>query len=43
MANNDITFVRPEQKAACALWTKIRDVCKGAEAIKSKGGISSPS
>lgn len=38
MANNDITFVRPEQKAACALWTKIRDVCKGAEAIKSKGG-----
>lgn len=38
MANNDITFVRPEQKAACALWIKIRDVCKGAEAIKSKGG-----
>ncbi|HEF0021993.1 TPA: DUF4055 domain-containing protein [Citrobacter amalonaticus] len=37
MANNDITFVRPEQKAACALWRKIRDVCKGAEAIKSKG------
>ncbi|RXJ10433.1 DUF4055 domain-containing protein [Lelliottia nimipressuralis] len=38
MANNDITFVRPEQKAACTQWAKIRDVCKGADAIKSKGG-----
>ncbi|QCT21767.1 DUF4055 domain-containing protein [Jejubacter calystegiae] len=37
MSNYDITFIRPEQKAACEIWKKIRDVCKGAEAIKSAG------
>lgn len=43
MANNyDITFVRPEQKAAVPLWEKIRDVCKGADAVKAKGNAYLP-
>ena len=37
MANNDITWVRPEHRAACAVWKKIRDFCKGAEAVKAAG------
>lgn len=35
--NFDITFVRPEQKAALPLWKTIRDVCRGADAIKNEG------
>ncbi len=37
MANNDITFIRPEYKAALPLWETVRDVCKGPEAVKAKG------
>lgn len=37
MANNDITWVRPELRAASAAWKKIRDFCKGAEAVKEPG------
>lgn len=37
MANNDITFVRPEVRAAMPVWKKIRDVCKGADAVKAAG------
>jgi hypothetical protein len=35
--NNDITFIRPEFKQASINWEKMRDVCAGAEIIKSKG------
>ncbi len=42
MANNDITFVRPEYAAAIPLWETVRDVCKGPEAVKSKGRIYLP-
>jgi hypothetical protein len=31
MANDEITWVRPEASAA---WRKCRDFCKGAEAVK---------
>lgn len=37
MANNDITYVRPEVRAAMPVWKKIRDVCKGADAVKAAG------
>lgn len=37
MANNDITYVRPEVRAAMPVWKKIRDVCKGADAVKAPG------
>lgn len=38
MANTtDITFERPEFRAMLPLWTKLRDVCKGAEPVKAKG------
>ncbi len=33
----DITFVRPEHRAAMPLWKIIRDVCRGADAVKSAG------
>ena len=42
MANNDITFVRPEVRAAMPVWKKIRDVCKGADAIKAEGNVYLP-
>ncbi|EMK1731264.1 DUF4055 domain-containing protein [Salmonella enterica] len=42
MANTDITFVRPEQQAAVAVWTRIRDVCQGAEPVKAKGPVYLP-
>jgi hypothetical protein len=35
--NYDITFVRPEQRAATPLWRMIRDVCRGAGAIRGAG------
>ncbi|MWN91274.1 DUF4055 domain-containing protein [Gilliamella sp. Pra-s65] len=35
--NHDITFIRPEHKQASINWEKMRDVCAGAEIIKSKG------
>lgn len=35
MANNDITYVRPEVRAAMPVWKKIRDVCKGADAVEA--------
>jgi len=35
--NYDITFVRPEHRAAMPLWKMIRDVCRGADAVKSAG------
>ncbi|MDZ1679457.1 hypothetical protein M2X72_26515 [Klebsiella pneumoniae] len=37
MANNDITYVRPEVRAAMPVWKKIRDLCKGADAVKAAG------
>ncbi|MDQ6581782.1 MULTISPECIES: phage tail fiber protein [Enterobacter cloacae complex] len=37
MANDDITWVRPEHRAASAAWRKYRDFCKGAEAVKAAG------
>ena len=37
MANDDITWVRPEHQAASAAWRKYRDFCKGAEAVKAAG------
>ncbi|WP_235611716.1 hypothetical protein [Hafnia alvei] len=37
MANNDITFTRPEHIAACPLWETERDVCRGPVAVKSRG------
>ncbi|MDI3426703.1 hypothetical protein QLG21_11910 [Enterobacter sp. V87_3] len=37
MANDDITWVRPEHRAASAAWRKCRDFCKGAEAVKAAG------
>ncbi len=37
MANNDITYVRPEVRAAMPDVEKIRDVCKGADAVKAAG------
>lgn len=37
MANHDITFVRPEHNAACASWKKVRDFCRGADAVKAAG------
>lgn len=39
---NDITFVRPEVRAAIPVWEKIRDVCKGADAVKEKGNAYLP-
>lgn len=42
MANNDITFVRPEVRAAMPVWKKIRDVCKGADAVKAEGNAYLP-
>ncbi|SQB40255.1 Uncharacterised protein [Citrobacter koseri] len=42
MANNDITFVRPEVRAALPVWKKIRDVCKGADAVKADGNAYLP-
>ncbi|HBL7009116.1 TPA: hypothetical protein LSH92_004351, partial [Citrobacter koseri] len=42
MANNDITFVRPEVRAALPVWKKIRDVCKGADAVKAEGNAYLP-
>lgn len=35
--NNDITFIRPEHAAAMPLWKTVRDVCRGADAVKSAG------
>lgn len=35
--NFDITFVRPEHRAAMPLWKTIRDVCRGADAVKGAG------
>lgn len=37
MANNDITFIRPEVTAASLIWKKVRDVCRGSDAVKSAG------
>ena len=37
MANDDITWVRPEHRAASAAWRKYRDFCKGVEAVKAAG------
>ena len=37
MANNDITFVRPEVTAASLIWKKVRDVCRGSDAVKAGG------
>lgn len=37
MANNDITFIRPEVKAASLIWKKVRDVCRGSDAVKAAG------
>lgn len=37
MANNDITFTRPEHIAACPLWETERDVCRGPVAVKARG------
>jgi len=37
MANNDITFIRPEVKAASLIWKKVRDVCRGSDAVKGGG------
>lgn len=34
---HDITFIRPEHKQASINWEKMRDVCAGAEIVKSKG------
>ncbi|WP_353614082.1 DUF4055 domain-containing protein [Mangrovibacter phragmitis] len=42
MANTDITWVRPEHRAACAAWKKIRDFCKGADAVKRAGNAYLP-
>lgn len=42
MANNDITFVRPEVRAALPVWKKIRDVCKGPDAVKAAGNAYLP-
>ncbi|HEX8591740.1 MAG TPA: DUF4055 domain-containing protein [Pseudomonas sp.] len=33
----DVTFTRPEYKAARYRWRLVRDVCKGSEAIKASG------
>ena len=37
MANNDITFVRPEVTAASLIWKRVRDVCRGSDAVKAGG------
>lgn len=37
MANNDITFIRPEVTAASLIWKKVRDVCRGSDAVKAGG------
>lgn len=42
MANDDITWVRPEHRAASAAWKKYRDFCKGAEAVKAAGNAYLP-
>jgi hypothetical protein len=42
MANDDITWVRPEHRAASAAWKKYRDFCKGAEAVKKAGNAYLP-
>lgn len=36
MANNDITFIRPEHKAASLIWETVRDVCRGPYAVKQR-------
>lgn len=36
MANNDITFIRPEHVAASRVWEMVRDVCRGPDAVKYK-------
>ncbi|EKY3200679.1 DUF4055 domain-containing protein [Cronobacter turicensis] len=42
MSYHDITFERPEHRAACELWTMVRDVCRGSDAIKRKGSVYLP-
>ena len=34
---SDVTFTRPEYKAAQYRWRLVRDVCKGSETIKDAG------
>lgn len=36
MANNDITFIRPEHGAASPIWETVRDVCRGPDAVKRR-------
>lgn len=36
MANNDITFIRPEHGAASPLWETVRDVCRGPDVVKRR-------
>jgi hypothetical protein len=42
MAANDVTFTRPEYKAALNRWRLVRDVCKGSETIKAAGEVYLP-
>lgn len=38
----DVTFIRPEHKAAKNRWRLVRDVCKGSETIKTAGDLYLP-
>lgn len=40
--SKDITFIRPEHRSYSPTWEKMRDVCAGAEVIKSKGNLYLP-